>query len=63
MLGPAICPAAPPKWAFLTGGLRDCVQVARAREAAAEAKLRAEMEASQRRLLLLQRLERAERSR
>jgi hypothetical protein len=37
--------------------------VARAREAAAEAKLRAEMEASQRRLLLLQRLERAERAR
>lgn len=44
-------------------GLPDCMQVARAREAAAEAKLRAEMEASHRRLLMLQRLARAERAR
>lgn len=38
-------------------------QFARAREAAAERKLRTEIEASQRRLELLQRLERAERAR
>lgn len=56
---------APPRLACLSTplALPPRPQFARAREAAAERKLRAEIEASQRRLDLLQRLERAERAR